>query len=173
MKDIWLLGLLILMLYSCSSVQTSVDPWTHENEWIVRSYGSGSDEATFADAKKRAAEKSNSKGMDCFVVKSDSYSPSEALRTRTMHGEFSDGSSFSYEIPSELRYSQPSAYLFVSFHKHDECKNFEITKGQDRVFYNNETIKKAKSVENKYIMLEFFVWGVIPASIIALSIYYK
>jgi len=173
-KNIWLLGLLALMLCSCSSVQTSVEPLTYgNNRWVVQSNGNGSDERVFAAAERQAAEKSNSEGMDCFVLEDNKwnyFSRSGVSTTRTMQGKSSDGSSFSYEVPDKSHYSMPRANIYVSFHKHDECKNFEITKGQDKVFYNNEAIKNAKSLENKDHMLEFFVWGVIPASFIALLI---
>jgi len=70
----------------------------------------------------------------------------------------------------ELHYSWPSARFYASFLNHDECKYFEITKGRDKVFYNNEAIKNAKSLEFKDHMLEFFVWGVIPIGLITLGI---
>jgi hypothetical protein len=151
------------MLCSCSSVTTSVEPY-HSNGWVIESTGyySTYEEAVLNDAKKQAAAKSNSEGMDCFVVSSGKTSPrSEERRTTTMYGKSSDGTSFSYEVPSTgYNYSSPNASLYVSFHKYDECKNFEITKGQDKVFYNDETIKNANYAGIKYLMWDALIWGV-------------
>ena len=170
-KNILLLGLLALMICSCSSVKTSVERSTFaENLWKINSEGNmvTFNESVFNDARKQAAEKSNSEGMDCFVVKNGYVSPREAETTRTMYGKSSDGSSFSYEVPSEVHYSLPMSMLLVSFHNRDECKDIEITKGPDKVFYNNETIKNAKSVENKYLALEILVYVVPTCAIVLL-----
>jgi hypothetical protein len=127
--------------------------------WSIHSVGNHatSDEYVFNDVKKQAAIKSNSEGKDCFVVDSDRISPREMKTTRTMHGNSSNGSSFSYEVPTETYYSLPQASLYVSFHNFNECKNLEKT--EKKVFYNNETIKNAKSVENGELMKEILIWG--------------
>jgi hypothetical protein len=155
---------MVLALCSCVSVKTSMERSEYKksgNSWVIRSEGNmvTFEESVLNDAKKQAAEKSNSEGMDCFVVTGDVTSPREATTTRTMYGKSSDGTSFSYETPSESHYSIPMVSLFVSFHNYDECKNFEKTKGQEKVFYNNETIKNAKYIEIKNLMKEIFVWG--------------
>jgi len=144
-------------------VKTSVEQGSiAKHLWIVESEGNmvTFNESVFNDARKQAAEKSKSEGMDCFVDEKSRFKSREAETTRTMYGKSSDGSSFSYEVPSDIYYSLPRATLFVSFHKHEECKDIEITKGPDKVFYNDETIKNAKSVENKYLILEILVYAV-------------
>jgi len=146
------IGLFAVILLSCGSVETSVKRSEYfEDSWIIFSIGNNFTftESVVNDAKKQAAEKSNSEGMNCFVVDRDNiYNPLDGFSYLT----------FSYE-DGEAHSVIPDAYLNVSFHKYDECKNFEVTKGKDKVFYNNETIKNAKSVENKNLMLEILVWG--------------
>jgi len=145
------IGLLSSMLCSCASVETSVKRSEYfENSWIISSHGNNFTftESVVNDAKKQAAEKSNSEGMNCFVVDRDNiYNPLDGFSYLTL--SYEDG-----EAHSVI----PKAYLDVSFYKYDECKDFEKTKGKDKVFYNNETIKNAKSVENKNLMLEILVW---------------
>ncbi|GBU24971.1 hypothetical protein R83H12_01607 [Fibrobacteria bacterium R8-3-H12] len=145
--------LLALLLCSCASVETTVKRSEYSGDiWIIESVGNN---VTFSgavlnDAKKQAAEKSNMEGMNCFVAYKDRiYDPLDGFSLLT----------FSYEDTSVAHSVIPRTSLYVSFHKYDECKNFEITKGKDKVFYNNETIENAKSVENGYLVKEILVWA--------------
>jgi hypothetical protein len=162
MKNECLLGLLPFVLCSCASAKTSVKPSNYdENAMTIHSASdTSSEEYVLAVAKRQAAMESNSKGMDCFTLRKGSkITPRELKSTRTMHGRSSAGS-FSYEVPTDPYWtSYVSALLFVSFHDYDECKNLEKT--EQKVFYNNETIKNTENAEIKQSAEVILIWGLV------------
>jgi hypothetical protein len=136
----------IAVLCSCaSSIKTFAELRLEKSEnnaevWEIRSISETHVlyENIFNALKKKAAEKSNAEGKNCFVMIDSTSNPYVPT-----------GSTF-------VIY-RSTASLYVSFYEYYDCKNFEKTEWQGRMWYNNEIIRNIKHIEASQAATSFFV----------------
>jgi hypothetical protein len=175
---------LVLYSYTNAAVSTSISlrpELSNDDTEIWEVYGVGdyyesSYDNVYRKMIRKASEKSNAEGYDCFRVldrKDKTHTTTNPIphkkEKKTIHGSansyYGGTTHFSYDVPVEEKTrSSPASSWYVVFHTDDECMELENTKWRTRIYYNDEVIKEDREYtinEGKFALILLLVGGLI------------
>jgi len=117
------------------------------------------------ELRKKAAEKSNKEGRNCFLVlenetdaynNSNSFTMMQTMQARSnystnyysntgyQYGSASGQGKYTYQAPVtyNLSYQVTSVKWFVIFYSYNQCMELKGTKWRENVYFNNEILAR-------------------------------